>query len=128
MKRQGGKFFRAFYVLISFLLVIWYFFYVSFEVYGKEPAVTPLNREQYLEAVAEEFGRIFRNTKVLGADETEIEGLYIIFLLGKGDEIKAVYYYPMKGLVIFGEIWTINGTSLTGNQISDFIEKLKASN
>lgn len=120
--RKASKLFKFF---MFFIWVIFYFSFLTCSSYGIEGEVS-FGKDSYLKSVAEGFSRIFRNSKVLGAKETEIDGLYAIFLLGKGDEVKVVYFYPKKELLFLGEIWTINGTSLTGEQILEFEKELRS--
>lgn len=125
MEKLVKKVLKAFRFYVFFICVVFYFCFLTYSSYGIESEVS-FGKGGYLEMVAERFSKIFRNSKVLGAKETEIDGLYAIFLLGKGDEIKVVYFYPEKGLLFLGEIWTINGTSLTGEQILEFERGLKS--
>lgn len=125
MKKLVKKVLRTFRFYVFFIWVVFYFCFLTYSSYGIESEVS-FGKDSYPKLVAEGFSRIFRNSKVLGAKETEIDGLYAIFLLGKGDEVKVVYFYPKKGLLFLGEIWTINGTSLTRERILEFERELRS--
>lgn len=72
--------------------------------------------------IKEEFTSIFKNTKVVEVKESEIPGVYEIYCEGTLNNI--IYYYPEKKILILGEFWSINGTSITGEKSMIFFEKL----
>jgi len=124
MRRLVKRVLVAFKFHVFFTCVVFNFCFLTHVSYGVEGDVS-FSQDSYLESVAKEFSEIFRNSRVLGAKEAEIDGLYAIFLLGRDDEIRVVYFYPKKRLLFLGEIWTIDGTSLTGERIFEFEKELK---
>lgn len=77
--------------------------------------------------VLREFTNIFKNTKVEHISESEIPGVYEIYIPKKDGGVQIIYYYPDKKLLIFGEIWSVNGTSLTGEKVTNYL-LLKSNN
>lgn len=60
----------------------------------------------------------FPRLKITGVRTTQIPGLYE---LETGPNL--IYYYPDKGLVVFGEIWSKEGRSLTGERRQEITAK-----
>jgi len=61
--------------------------------------------------VQEQLGKMFPNFKVSEVNPTDIPELYEVI----GESGQIVYYSP-KGYLIFGEIWTVTGKSITGEK------------
>ena len=72
--------------------------------------------------VQQELSKIFGNTQIIRVEESEIKGLYEVYYNGTYPGI--IYYYPEKRLIIFGEIWTLNGESITGKKLARFLDEL----
>ena len=51
----------------------------------------------------------------------ELEGYYKVYL----DNGQMLYVSPFKNLIIFGEIWTASGQSLTQNDVKNWQEHLQ---
>jgi thiol:disulfide interchange protein DsbC len=65
-----------------------------------------------IQAVKEKFQKVFpRMSSIDEIRESEIKGLYEIVSAGR-----ILYYYPEKNYLIFGEIWTSEGKSLTAEK------------
>ncbi|MEM1672834.1 MAG: hypothetical protein QXT86_12370 [Archaeoglobaceae archaeon] len=67
--------------------------------------------------VLEKISNTFKNTKF---HKVEFQGnfeLWRVYYRGKDNELKILYYEPSRGYLFFGEIWTVNGTSITANDI-----------
>lgn len=60
----------------------------------------------------------FPHLEITGVRKTPIPGLYE---LETGPNL--IYYYPDKGLVVFGEIWNRQGKSLTGERRQEITAK-----
>ncbi len=80
-----------------------------------------------VDVVKSEFEGIFRNTKVFAVKESEVKGLYEIYVgsdsEGSKENVNVIYYYPSGKVLIFGEIWSLNGTSLTGERRVEFLRE-----
>jgi thiol:disulfide interchange protein DsbC len=63
------------------------------------------------EAVKQELKKVFPRLSVAEVNETPIPGVYEIV----GETGQIIYYSP-KGYLIFGEIWSTNGTSITAER------------
>jgi len=72
--------------------------------------------------VQQELSKIFGNTQIIRVEESEIKGLYEVYYNGTYPGI--IYYYPEKRLIVFGEIWTLNGESITGKKLARFLDEL----
>jgi len=70
--------------------------------------------------IQQDLARVFRNTQIIKVEESEIEGVYEVYYNGTFPGI--IYYYPRKHLIIFGEIWTLNGESITGKKLASFLD------
>jgi len=71
-------------------------------------------------AVKKEITSTFKALNVTEVKESEIPGVYEVYYTGVYPGI--IYYYPPKKLLIFGEIWDVNGTSLTGMKLEKYLE------
>lgn len=71
--------------------------------------------------VKKEVQEIFKNTKIVDVKMSEIEGVYEIYYEGEYPGI--FYYYPKKKLIIFGEIFSTSGVSLTGEKVVNYFSK-----
>jgi len=71
--------------------------------------------------VKEEIQSIFKNTRIDEVKPSEIPGVYEVYYTGMYPGI--VYYYPAKKIIIFGEFWSVNGTSLSGEKLVKFLEE-----
>ncbi|MFN4131713.1 MAG: disulfide isomerase DsbC N-terminal domain-containing protein [Caldimicrobium sp.] len=67
------------------------------------------------EVVRKEFEKVFKKVKVLEVKESEVDGVWEVWYERDGG-VDVIYYYPKKRYLIFGEIWDVNGTSLTGEK------------
>jgi len=74
--------------------------------------------------VKKEITSTFKALNVAEVKESEIPGIYEIYYTGTYPGI--IYYYPPKKLLIFGEIWDVNGTSLTGLKLENYLLKLES--
>lgn len=74
--------------------------------------------------VKKEITSTFKTLNVTEVKESEIPGIYEIYYTGTYPGI--IYYYPPKKLLIFGEIWDVNGTSLTGLKLENYLLKLES--
>jgi thiol:disulfide interchange protein DsbC len=63
-------------------------------------------------AVQEQLNKIFPNFKVSEVNATDIPGIYEVI----GESGQILYYSP-KGYLLFGEIWTVAGKSITGERM-----------
>jgi thiol:disulfide interchange protein DsbC len=70
------------------------------------------------ETVKQELQKVFPRLSVAEVNETPLPNIYEI--VGENDQI--IYYSP-KGYLIFGEIWTTNGTSITAEKRMTMQEK-----
>lgn len=71
--------------------------------------------------VCEKFTTTFPNTKVLRVDVSPLRNVYEIYVETATGRPTIIYYVPEQDLIIFGEVWTTNGTSLTGERIERFL-------
>ena len=70
------------------------------------------NPDSNMQAIKEKFQKVFpRMSNIDEIIESDIKGLYEIVTTGK-----IIYYYPEKNYLIFGEIWTSEGKSLTAEK------------
>lgn len=75
-----------------------------------------------LSQVKAQLSKVFPNFAVESVNETPVPGLYEV--IGKSGQI--VYWSP-KGYLIFGEIWTTEGKSLTAERRDElFAKKVKS--
>lgn len=74
------------------------------------------------EKVALELKETFSKTEIVRVSESEIPGVYEVYYRGIYPGI--FYYYPPRKIVIFGEFWSVNGTSITGERLMSFVEKI----
>lgn len=70
-------------------------------------------KAQFIHDAQEKLQQTFSQLKILGFSESPIAGIYEIMMPGK-----IMYYYPDKELLIFGEIYTKEGKSLTKEKIA----------
>lgn len=74
--------------------------------------------------VKSEVESIFKNTKFVEVRKFDVTDLYeVYFVRDKCKGIGVFFYSPSKKLVILGEVWSINGTSVTGKIIRDLEKK-----
>lgn len=73
------------------------------------------------ETIKSDFQLIFKKTRVVEVKPSEIPGIYEIYY--EGDHPGIIYYYPDKKILIFGEFWSINGTSFTGEKLEKLLIK-----
>ena len=76
----------------------------------------PLN-DKYA-AVREALSKAYPNLRYGEINDTEIKGLYEVEV---GSNV--IYFYPEKTLMVFGEIWTTEGKSLTTERKNQFAAK-----
>jgi len=82
--------------------------------------IQPALAEETAENPADQFSRMMPNTTIDGFGPTPIPGL---FEVTAGDQI---FYFSPTGHLVFGEIWTSDGRSLTGERREQVVgEKLK---
>ena len=93
-------------LLAIIFLTTFLIFVFSFTLFAKSG-----NGEPSPEAVKQELQKIFPRLSVAEVNETPIPGVYEIV----GESGQIIYYSP-KGYLIFGEIWTTNGTSITAER------------
>jgi len=74
------------------------------------------------EEVKSQVQGIFKNLRVVEVKPSEVPCLYEVYYNGTNPGI--FYFYPEKKLIVFGEIWDVNGTSLTGEKRNQFLEKM----
>lgn len=74
--------------------------------------------------VKKDLESIFKKTKILKVRESEIKGLWEVYV-GSKDNVNVIYYYPEKKLLLFGEIWDINGKNLTGEKRELFLRQIQ---
>lgn len=74
-----------------------------------------------LNLVYEKFTTTFPNTKVLYVDESPLKNVYEVYVETSRGRPTIVYYVPEQELIIFGEVWTVNGTSLTEKRVERFL-------
>jgi len=67
--------------------------------------------------VFEKIRNTFRNTKFYGVEFQGNFELWKVYYKGKDGDLRIFYFDPKKEYLFFGEIWTINGTSITGLDI-----------
>ncbi len=77
-------------------------------------------------SVRSEFQTLFKNVNVVEVKESEIPNVYEIYYVGENTGM--LYFYPEKKILIFGELWDINGTSITGEKLLKFFEKQAGTN
>ncbi len=63
---------------------------------------------------------VIPNTKISKYEQSEIQGFYKIYL----DNGNIFYVNPFTKLLVFGEIWTSNGFSITQNNRSEWQQEL----
>jgi len=78
------------------------------------------------EEVKNQIQGVFKNLKVVEVKPSEVPCLYEVYYNGTNPGI--FYFYPEKKLIVFGEIWNVNGTSITGEKRIEFLEKMLESN
>jgi thiol:disulfide interchange protein DsbC len=94
--------------LTAFLLFVF-----SFTLFAKSG-----NEKPSPEAVKQELQKMLPRLSVAEVNDTPIPGIYEIV----GESGQIIYYNP-KGYLIFGEIWTTNGTSITAERRMSLQEK-----
>ena len=67
---------------------------------------------------------VIPNTKISKYEPSELQGFYKVFL----DNGNLFYVNPTNKLMVFGEIWTSNGFSITQNQRGQWKEELTKEN
>lgn len=68
--------------------------------------------------VSESFKKAYPGVAVEKVNKTDMEGIYeVIFEGGAG----LMYYHPKTGNVIFGEIWSKSGKSITGERLESLL-------
>ncbi len=96
------------------LVVIAAFLALSGVVLGKDCEQC----ESTYSEVRESLSKTFPNLTIQDIDRTAIDGLYEIVAGGN-----ILYYHPGSGQMIFGEIWTKEGKSLTAKRKSALFEE-----
>jgi len=97
---------------IIFLTAFSIFLY-SFTLFAKNG-----NGKPSPETVKQELQKVFPRLSVAEVNETLLPNIYEIV----GESGQIIYYSP-KGYLIFGEIWTTNGTSITAERRMTMQEK-----
>lgn len=80
---------------------------------SQENKETKTEKQQILKELQEKFQRTFQQMQVIGFEESPIPSVYELIT---GERL--FYYYPEKELIIFGEIYTKDGRSLTQEKIA----------
>lgn len=70
------------------------------------------------EKVLSDVSKIFKNTRFYKAEFLGELKLWKLYYIGEKGEPRLVYYDPIRHYLFFGELWSINGTSLTGEDIA----------
>lgn len=99
---------------VAIFFLIWVF--VNGAVFAAEQACEKC--ESPYKSVNESLVRAFPNLKFESIQPAGIEGLYEVVA---GDNI--IYYYPKTEVLIFGEIWTKEGKSLTAERKTALVSK-----
>jgi thiol:disulfide interchange protein DsbC len=99
--------------LIAVLILIFTLVF-SFALFAKN-----INGKPSPEAVKQDLLKMFPRFSISEVNETPIPGVYEIV----GETGQIIYYSP-KGYIIFGEIWSTNGTSITAERRIAIREKL----
>lgn len=77
----------------------------------------------HTERIRTEVQSFFKNTRIVRVLPSEIEGLYEVYYVGEYPGL--FYYHPGKKLLVFGEIFTVNGTPVTAEKVERFIIELQ---
>ena len=77
----------------------------------------------HVDVIRRDVQEVFKNTQVVDVKKSEIPCLYEVYYNGSYPDL--IYYYPDKRLFVFGEIWTLDGQSLTAEKRKAFLEKLE---
>ena len=93
-------------VLAIIFLTTFLIFVFSFVLFAKSGEGKPS-----LETVKQDLQKTFPRLSVAEVNDTPIPGVYEVV----GESGQILYYSP-KGYLIFGEIWTTNGTSITAER------------
>lgn len=117
-------------ILVLFFCVIIVIFVNVSNVFGiTENDFEKVNKVKKLEEVKKEFNNIFKYTKVLDVKESEIAGLYEVYIFNKRGNLPVIiYYYPEKKLLFLGEIWDTVGNSITGQKKEMFYRNFYGGN
>lgn len=100
--------------------IVGFVFIVFAMVVSLTPAINVFSADQgNIQAVKEKFQKVFSRMKNIDEiRESDIKGLYEIVSAGR-----ILYYYPEKNYLIFGEIWTSEGKSLTAEKTMAIMSK-----
>jgi thiol:disulfide interchange protein DsbC len=100
-------------LLAILFLTAFLIFVYSFTLFAKNQ-----NEKPTPETVKQDLQKMLPRFSIAEVNNTPIPGIYEIV----GESGQIIYYNP-KGYIIFGEIWTINGTSITAERRANIQEK-----
>ena len=101
---------------ISILITITVVALIIVNCFAQDTLQKPSN-DKYT-AVREALSKAYLNLRYGEINDTEIKGLYEVEV---GSNV--IYFYPEKTLMVFGEIWTTEGKSLTTERKNQFAAK-----
>jgi thiol:disulfide interchange protein DsbC len=101
-------------LLLAILFLTTFFIFVySFTLFAKNE-----NNKPSPETVKQDLQKMLPRFSIAEVNNSPIPGIYEIV----GESGQIIYYNP-KGYIIFGEIWSINGTSITAERRMSLQEK-----
>jgi len=100
-------------LLAILFLTAFLIFVFSFSLFAKSE-----NEKPSPETVKQALQKMFPRLSIAEVNNTPLPGIYEIV----GESGQIIYYSP-KGYIIFGEIWTTNGTSITAERRMSMQEK-----
>jgi thiol:disulfide interchange protein DsbC len=103
-------------LFLTAILILIFILVFSFALFAKS-----INGKPSPEAIRQDLQKMFPRFSISEINETPIPGIYEIV----GETGQIIYYSP-KGYLIFGEIWTTNGTSITAERRIAIQEKILA--